>query len=76
MLASYLIDDFLIQYCQQLKKKDFMVKTEKASRKRKGKREYLDDRQTRDLMKQLSGFKESRVEVPRIKVGKKQTIET
>jgi CRISPR/Cas system-associated endonuclease Cas1 len=39
-LYRYLIDDFLIQYCQRICKKDFTVKTENANRKRKGKREY------------------------------------
>jgi CRISPR/Cas system-associated endonuclease Cas1 len=52
------------------------VKTEDMSRKKKGKRVYLNDVQTRDLMKQLNKFFESYVEIPRIRVGKKQTIET
>ena len=46
------------------------------SRNKKGKRVYLNDSQTRDLMKQLNKFFEAYVEVPRIRVGKKQTIET
>ena len=46
------------------------------SRKRKGKREYLNNSLTRDLMKQLNAFFEVIVEVPRIKIGKRQTIET
>jgi CRISPR/Cas system-associated endonuclease Cas1 len=70
------MDDFLVQYCQQLNAKDFIVKTEDLSRNKKGKRVYLNDVQTRDLMRQLDKFFESYVEVPRIKVGKKQTIET
>ena len=37
-LYRYLMDDFLIQYSQHLKKKDFIVKTEDLSRKKKGKR--------------------------------------
>ncbi len=68
--------DFLIQYCQDLNLKDFVVKTEDLSRNKKGKRVYLNDAQTRGLMKQLDKFFESHVEVPRIKVGKRQTIET
>lgn len=52
------------------------MKTERLSRKRKGKREYLNDLQTRDFMKQLYRHFESKVEIPRIRVGKKQTIET
>jgi len=45
-------------------------------RKRKGKRECLNNTQTRDILKQLNQFFEGKVEVPRIRVGKKQTIET
>ena len=53
-----------------------IVKTEDLARKKKGKRVYLNDAQTRDLMKQLNKFFESYVEVPRMRVGKRQTIET
>jgi len=52
------------------------VKIENLSKDKKGKRVYLNDSQTRDLMKQLNQFFESYVEVPRMRVGKKQTIET
>jgi CRISPR-associated protein Cas1 len=75
-LYRHLMDDFLIQYCQKLRSKDFIVKTEDLSRSKKGKRVYLNDIQTRDLMKQLDKFFESYIEVPRIRVGKRQTIET
>jgi len=40
-----------------------------------GKREYLNDVKTKDFMNQLNGLLESFIEIPRIKVGKKQTIE-
>jgi len=66
----------VIQYCQKLRKKDFTVKTESMSRKRKGKREYLNDLETRDFMKQLYRYFERKVEVPRIRVGKTQSIGT
>ena len=66
----------MIQYCQNLRKKDFTVKTEALSRKKLGKREYLNDIGTRDLMGSLNLFFESKVEIPRIRVGKRQTIET
>ena len=75
-LYRYLIDDFLIQYCQKLRKKDFAVKSESVSSKRKGKRECLNRSKTREMMKQLYKYFESKVEVPRIRVGKRQTIET
>jgi len=47
-----------------------------VSRKRKGKREYLNGSQTRHLMKQLDAFFQVAVDVPRIRIGKRQTIET
>jgi CRISPR-associated endonuclease Cas1 len=75
-LYRHLIDDFLIQYSQQLNTKDFIVKTEDMTRNKKGKRVYLNDVQTRGLMRELEKFFESIIEVPRMKVGKKQTIET
>ena len=40
-IYRYLIDDFLIEYCRNLKSKDFIVKTEKIARNKQGKREYL-----------------------------------
>ena len=48
-LYRYLIDDFVIQYCQRLRKGDFTVKSESLSRKRIGKREYLNDADTKGL---------------------------
>jgi len=52
------------------------VKSEVLSRKRKGKRECLNNLQTKKLMKHLYHYFECEVEVPRIRIGKKQTIET
>jgi CRISPR-associated protein Cas1 len=75
-MYRYLVDDFLIQNCQNLRKKDFTTKTESVTRKRKGRREYLNDSQTRHLMKRLDAFFAGIVEVPRMKVGQRQTIET
>jgi CRISPR-associated protein Cas1 len=75
-LYRYLIDDFVIQYCQNLVKRDFTFKTEKLSTQKKGKREYLNDVETRNFTVKLNGYFEKFVEVPRIKVGERQTIET
>jgi len=47
-----------------------------ARRNRKGKREYLNNLQTRDLMKQLNQYFDSSVEIPRIRIGKRQTLDT
>jgi len=75
-LYRYLVDDFLIQYCGKLRKKDFVMKHESRSKKRKGKREYLNDSLTNELMRSLNAYLESKVEVPRIRHGSKQTLET
>ena len=69
------MDDFVIQYCQDLSKKEFIMKTETVARKRKCKREYLNETKTRDMMKQLYDYLESMVDIPRIKYGKRQSIE-
>ena len=63
-------------YCQRLKAKDFTVKAECLSRKRIDEREYLNDAETKGLMRSLSQYFENMVEIPRIRVGKRQTIET
>jgi CRISPR-associated protein Cas1 len=75
-LYRYLIDDFLIQYCRKLTAKDFFMKTEDYSKNKMGKRQYLNHNLTTDLTEQLYGYFESKVEIPRIKHGDRQTIET
>ncbi len=75
-LYRYLIDDFVIQYCQSLAKRDFMFKGEKLSGQKKAKREYLNDVETRDFTAKLSAYFETIVEIPRIRVGERQTFET
>ena len=75
-IYRYLIDDFLIQYCRNLSSKDFTVKSENLVRKKKGKREYLNNRLTKDLMTKLNAFFELKVEISRIKFGYRQTIYT
>lgn len=66
----------MIQFCQGLKESDFTVKSESVSRKRKGKREYLKNKETRRMMNELREYFESKVGIPLIRHGKKQKIET
>lgn len=75
-LYRYLVDDFVIQYCRKLQKKDFITKNQDFSTSRKGKREYLDDSQTRNLVKGLNRHFQSKVRIPRIRMGDRQEIET
>ena len=75
-LHRYMMDDFLIGFCGKLRKKDFVMKGERTTRKRWGKREYLKEPKTRDMLKKLYDYFESMVDIPRIKHGKRQSIET
>ena len=75
-LYRFLIDDFLIQHFKGISKKDFVTKYEVLTRKKRGKREYLNDCDSKVFMRELNQFFESNVEIPRMKVGNRQTIET
>jgi len=77
-LYRYLIEDFLIQFCRDFKVGDFVVKSEWASGKkdRKGKRQYLSDAKTGEMLKRLNRYLEGTIEIPRIRIGNRQTLET
>jgi CRISPR/Cas system-associated endonuclease Cas1 len=75
-IYRFLIDDFVIQYAFSLKEKDFALKEEAFSSNRKGKRQYLDGAKNDEFLKRLNLYFKSKIEIPRIKVGKKQEIET
>ena len=75
-LFRYLADDFLIGYSESIKKKDIIVKTEKSARNKIAKRQYLNDSKTRDMRNAFYAYLEQKVEIPRIKHGNKQSIET
>jgi CRISPR-associated protein Cas1 len=75
-LYRYLVDDFVIQFCRGLKKKAFIVKPEDLSAKRKGKREYLNDLQTSAFVKNLNEYFQTKVSLPRMRMGYQQEIET
>ncbi len=75
-LYRYLVDDFVIQHCRKLGKEDFTMKSEDFSTGRKGKREYLNEPRTRDLLKNLTAYFQSKVTIPRIRMGARQEIET
>jgi CRISPR-associated protein Cas1 len=75
-LYRYLIDDFVIGFCRTISQKDFILKSEGYSGSRKGKRQYLNEPKTRELTNQLNRYFESQVDIPGIKRGRKQEIET
>jgi CRISPR-associated protein Cas1 len=75
-IYRYMIDDFIIGFCKDLCKKDFITKNEIMSRDKIGKREYLNDAETKDFMTALDNLFNSFVEIPRIRHGKRQEFET
>jgi len=76
-IFRYYIDDYLIQFCQKLKKTDFTTKIENYSTKRMAKREYLNNEKTRQLMKGINDLWEQKVEIKRVEGhGEKTTVET
>jgi hypothetical protein len=52
------------------------MKIESASHGKRGKREYLNDSETKNLLNELNIFFETRIEVKRIRYGEHQTLET
>jgi CRISPR/Cas system-associated endonuclease Cas1 len=75
-LYRYQVDNFLVKYAHTLTPRDFVIKTEDYSKRRKGHRQYLNDKLTNEFIKKLNSYFESNVEIPRIKVGKRQKLET
>ncbi|MGD0496743.1 MAG: CRISPR-associated endonuclease Cas1 [Candidatus Bathyarchaeia archaeon] len=75
-IYRFLIDDFLIDYCKKLRKKDFVRQNQEYSSNKKGQREFLRKEAAKDMISKLNSFFESMVEIPRIKHGNRQTIET
>jgi CRISPR/Cas system-associated endonuclease Cas1 len=75
-LYQYLIDDFLIGFCKTVSKRDFVMKDERTTRKRWGKREYLNGSKATELVSGIDVMFEGMVEVPRIRYGSRQTLET
>ena len=75
-LYRYLIDDYLIERCQKLHKNDFVVVTDFMMHLKMGKKIHLCEYETNELAEGLNNLFERKVEIPRIKHGKQQTIDT
>jgi CRISPR-associated protein Cas1 len=75
-LYRYLIDDFLIERCQKLRKKDFVFVTDFMMHLRMGKRIHRCEFETDGLAEDLNLLFDRMVEVPRIRQGTRQTPDT
>ena len=75
-LYRYLIDDFVIQHFKTLRKTDLVLKDEDVPPNRKGKREYLKKEENDAFVRKLNKYFTNIVEVPRMRIGERQEIET
>jgi CRISPR-associated protein Cas1 len=75
-LYRYLIDDLLIERCQKLHKNDFVAVTDFFMQLKMGKRVHLCEFEASELADELNRLFDRMVEVPRIRVGKRQTLDT
>jgi CRISPR-associated endonuclease Cas1 len=75
-LYRYIIDDFLIKYCQKIRKKDFITVTEEVSKNKLIWRAYLNDLVADELADGVNQLFERQYEVPRIRNGQRQALTT
>jgi CRISPR-associated protein Cas1 len=74
-LYRYLIDDTIISFCRDVSSKDFVFKKERRSN-RLGKRQYLNKQMEKAFTSKLNAHFRSMVEIPRVRVGKRQELES
>ena len=75
-LYRYLIDDFLIERCRKFHKNDFVVVTDFMMKLKMGKRIHLCEYETDSLADGLNALFKRKGEIPRIKHGERQTLDT
>ena len=75
-LYRYMIDDYLIERCKKMHKNDFVVITDFMMKLKMGKKIHLCEYKTDDLAEGLNNLFDKVVEIPRIKHGNKQTLDT
>jgi CRISPR-associated protein Cas1 len=75
-LYRYLIDDYLIERRKKFNKKDFVVVTDFMMRLKMGKRIHLCEYEADSLADGLNNLFNREVEIPRVRYGSKQTLDT
>jgi len=75
-LYRHVIDDFLIERCRKLRKKDFVVVTDFMMRLKMGKRIHLCEYEADSLADGLNDLFSRYVEISRIRHGQRQTLGT
>jgi CRISPR-associated protein Cas1 len=75
-LYRYLIDDYLIERCHTLHKKDFVLVTDFMMQLKMGKKIHLCEFEADSLAEGLNSLFDRMVDIARIKHGDRQTIDT
>jgi CRISPR-associated protein Cas1 len=75
-LYRYLIDDYLIERCRTLRKKDFVLVTDFMMHLKMGKKIHLCEFEADSLAEGLNSLFDRMVDVERIKHGNRQIIDT
>jgi len=75
-LYRHLVDGFLIEYCKNLGPEDFKPKNEKVGKRKLGKRVYLKDDLSKEMVHELFDYFETKFYIPRVKRGRRQELET
>jgi CRISPR-associated protein Cas1 len=75
-LYRYLVDDFVVDFCKGVNAKDFTLKHETYAGNKFGKRQYINETKNREFLNRLSLYFETKVDLPRIRRGEHQEIET
>jgi hypothetical protein len=76
LIDNYLIERYLIERCQKLRKKDFVFVTDFMMHLKMGKRIHLCEFEANGLAEDLNLLFDRFVEVPRIRHGSRQTVDT
>lgn len=74
-LYRFLVDDFVISYTRNVKDRDFILSLDDYSGK-KCKRKFLNAVKRKEFLDSLDRYFDTRVDLPRIRKGSKQKIET
>jgi hypothetical protein len=75
-LYRYPIDDFLIERCHKLHKKEFVLVTDFMVHLKMGNKIHLKEFEADSLAEDLNTFFDRMVNIERIKIGNWQTIDT
>jgi hypothetical protein len=74
-IYRYVADDFVVGYARKVNDRDFILSMDDCAGK-KCKREFLNAVKRKEFLDSLDRYFETRVDLPRIRKGSRQKIET